>query len=374
MDITAIDKNFAAIPVTEDGFRFCPVQNSPLQLEGLPWFEANNKKFYRLPPDLSKNDVNEGALYLANNTSGVCVRFRTDSPEILLRAKAVNPCFFNHMPQTGVNGFDSFYRKPGHEYLYNKTVIPNLQGSYETAQRTTPAAEDGIISGMIGENSSGEMWEWIINFPLYGGVESVEIGFKADAKVMPPRPHRIADPVLFYGSSITQGGCASRPGNNYTAMLSRELDVEQINLGFSGSALGEPAVAETIARLKLSAFVMDYDHNAPSPEHLEQTHEKFFNIIRSIQPELPVIFISKPNFHYVHHHVTAVDARRRTIIQRTYLNALDKGDKNVFFIDGEKLFDSEHRDFCTVDGCHPNDLGFYRMFRTILPVLQQILK
>ena len=373
MDIANIDKNFAALPVDENGFRFCDVKNHPLQLEGLPWFEENGKTFYRLPKTMTVQEINEGALYLANHTSGVCVRFRTDSDVIMLKAKAAYSSIFNHMPQTGCNGFDSFCRKQGGKYIYNKTVIPCLLKTFEQPEAPTQAENNIVISGIAGENSSGEILEWIINFPLYGGVESVEIGFKADAKVLPPLPHKIKAPVLFYGSSITQGGCASRPGNMYPSILCRELDAEQINLGFSGCGRAEEAVAKAIAGLKLSAFVMDYDHNAPDPEYLEKTHEKFFSIIREIQPALPVIFISKPDFHYIHHTLTAIDARRRSIIRRTYMNAVQKGDRNVYFIDGETLFGNEHSDLCTVDGCHPNDLGFFRMSRHILPTLQEIM-
>ncbi len=360
MDIAKIDKNFLAQAVEENGFLFCDVKNPPFVIEGLPWYEKNDKAYCRLPKTFTENEVNAGALGLSWHTAGVCVRFRSDSPEIMLRAKLSNSCDMNHMPRTGSMGFDLFFREPGGKLRFNHAVQPS-PGQVE-------------ISALAACNPDGKFCEWVVNFPLYGGVDQVEIGLKPGFRLAPPKKHKVPHPVLFYGSSITQGGCASRPGNAYTSMLCRAVDAEQINLGFSGSGKGETAMAEAIASLKLSAFVMDYDHNAPSPEHLEETHEKFFRIIRKAQPDLPVIILTKCDFPYFNQESIAINTRRREIIRRTWENAVASGDKKVFFIDGKTLFAGADRDLCTVDGCHPNDLGFYRMYRKVLPLLRQVLK
>ena len=144
--------------------------------------------------------------------------------------------------------------------------------------------------------------------------------------------------------------------------------MDLVNLGFSGSAKGEPLMAETIAKMEMSAFVLDYDHNAPNPEHLQATHENFFKVIRAAQPELPIIMITKP---------APVPLRstpvRKEIIRTTYQNAVAAGDRNVWFIDGEALLGTEDRDACTVDGTHPNDIGNLRMADGIEPILRQAL-
>lgn len=360
MDITRIDKNFAAAAVDENGFIFCDVKKHPFSLEGLPWFEANGQAYYRIPKKLTESDTNAGVMDLSHHTTGVCVRFRSDSKEIMIRAKLFKSADMNHMPRAGSAGFDCFCRQPGRKLLYNRTVQP-CSGQVD-------------ITALAGVNPDGKFCEWVINFPLYGGVESVEIGLKSNCRLAPPKPHKIPSPVLFYGSSITQGGCASRPGNVYTSMLCRAVDAEQINLGFSGSAKGEKAMAEAIASLNLSAFVYDYDHNAPDAAHLQATHEPFFRIIREAQPDLPVIMISKCDFSYLDQETIDTHSRRREIIRQTYENAVKRGDKNVYFIDGETLFKGDLFDCCTVDGCHPNDLGFYRMYKTVLPVLKKALK
>ena len=361
MDISRIDWNFSVNRADENGFLFRDVKLPPFSLEGLPWFEENHQAYYRLPLRYTEKEINSHALTLCHHTSGVCLRFRSDSPELKIRAKLAYSCDMSHMPRAGSAGFDCYRKLPGGKLLHIFTILPS------------PGQVD--LLAQIGSNPEGKLCEWVVNFPLYGGVEQVEIGFREGSRLLPPRPHKVEAPVLFYGSSITQGGCASRPGNTYSAMLCRKVDAEQINLGFAGSGRGEIAVATAIASLKLSAFVMDYDHNAPDPEYLEKTHEPFFRTVREACPDLPVIFMSMCDFRSrMLHNPSGGYIRRRQIIRNTYEHALASGDSLVYFIDGEKLFGNEMHDACMVDGCHPNDLGFYRMYKHVLPVLKKALK
>lgn len=351
--IEDIDKNFTVAKVGNREVKYFDALKPPFALEGFAWF-GKDKKLYRLPSELTKDQVNSGALFLSNHTSGGAIRFRTDSPYIVLKATLVHSSDMNHMTRTGSAGFDIYRGTPGNMSHAGTAQVGRDQKTLELVIAGTP---------------DKTMQDWLLNMPLYGGVSTLEIGIAPDTQVEAPTPHKTKAPVLFYGSSITQGGCASRPGNAYTSMLCRAVDAEQINLGFSGSGRGEPAVAKAIADLKLSAFVMDYDHNAPSVKHLEETHEQFFKIIRQQQPELPIIIMTKCD-----NWGSAADAQRRDVIRKTYENALSAGDRNVYFIDGATLFGTENRDACTVDRCHPNDLGFYRMYQTCLPVLKKALK
>lgn len=355
MDISKIDKNFSTTRIDDIDVEYFNIKEQPFAIEGLAWMRENNNDFYRLPRTLTEKDVNPGALHLANHTTGAAVRFRTDSPIIALRAKLAYSYDMNHMPRTGSAGIDSYCYADGEKITYNKTFHPD------------PGMEN-VADVQLGIADGSKVRNWLCNLPLYGGVANVEIGIKKGCVLEAPLPHKVELPVLFYGSSITQGGCASRPGNAYTSMLCRAVDAEQINLGFSGSGKGEEAMAKAIAQLKLSCFVLDYDHNAPTPEYLAETHEKFFRIVRDAQPELPIIMLSRCNFYG-----TETDLRRREIIRNTWQNAVDRGDKKVWFIDGEKLFEGDLRDSCTVDGCHPNDLGFFRMYTVTLPVLKEAL-
>lgn len=350
-DISEIDRNFRS--PTLDGVEIRPLDvmaYPAFQVEGFAWHDI---PYYRLPASFTEKEINSGALELAHHTAGGVVRFRTDSPVVGLRAELAYSSDMNHMPRCGSAGFDLFRRDPDGELRFIRAVQPNR--------------DQVFIESMMTGGAPAGMTEYWLNLPLYGGVRRLEICLAPEARVQKPQPHRVPFPILFYGSSITQGGCASRPGNAYSSLLCRKLDAEQINLGFSGSGRGEIALAREIGNLKLSCFVFDYDHNAPDAEHLEATHEPFFKAVRERNPELPVLFLSKCDFK------PGDDERRRRIIRATCDHAVFANDRHVAFIDGETLFGNVDRDACTVDGCHPNDLGFYRMYRTVLPVIEQLL-
>ncbi len=142
-----------------------------------------------------------------------------------------------------------------------------------------------------------------------------------------------------------------------------------VHFAFSGNAKGEPRLAEYFATLPMSAFVLDYDHNAPSVEHLKETHQQFYKIIREKNPELPIILVSKPDTS-----IAGTDHQRRTVIMETFLNARKAGDDNIYFIDGYSFFPSDIRKDCTVDGCHPNDMGMHYMAKSIGGMLKEIFK
>lgn len=363
MKIEEIDPNFKAVKIGDKPVVYWNVLNGPFAVEGLPFrgVEGREWPLVRLPASLSKDEVNEGCLWGGqNNTPGATIRFRTDSTFISIKSKLSCPGDMNHMPRAGSAGFDLYMGPFGHS-MHCGTAQPNRDEiDLERLLYTREPTDTG-------------MKEWTINLPLYGGVAAISVGLDPNATVEAPAPHAHGK-ILFYGSSITQGGCASRPGNMYPSMLCRAIDAEQVNLGFSGCAKGELAMARTIADLDLDAFVYDYDHNAPDLEHLQKTHEPFFRLIRERRPDLPIVILSLCNFW--RHHGPELAKRtelRREAIYATYRNAIDAGDKHVYFVDGETLFGNRDRDACTVDGCHPNDLGFYRMYETVLPVLRKAL-
>ena len=274
---------------------------------------------------------------------------------IALHIKAPGGASSSHMAKTGKSGFDLYRRLDGQEReIYVTTFI-------------TPVGPEEITLSY--DRLDGQMADYTINMPLYDQVYDFYIGIKKDAALLPPeRPYRFENPVVYYGSSITQGGCACRPGNAYQAIITRDLNIDHINLGFSGSAKGEPEIAEHIASLEMQAFVCDYDHNAPSLEHLQNTLPNFYRTIRRKHPDLPIIFITKPDILLKPETCTP----RRDFIRSVYEDAKAKGE-NVYFIPGEELFAGDHWDDCTVDGCHPNDLGFFRMAKRIGAELQKAL-
>ncbi|MBO5653197.1 MAG: hypothetical protein J6S44_03180, partial [Clostridia bacterium] len=155
----------------------------------------------------------------------------------------------------------------------------------------------------------------------------------------------------------------------YQSMISRRFDLDFINLGFSGSARGEDIMVDYLTTFEPSVFVCDYDHNAPTVEHLENTHYRLYSRYRAVRPNTPIIFVTKPDFD----NNPEENSRRRAVVRATYDRALAEGDKNVRFIDGETLFGDSDRSACTVDGCHPNDIGFWRMAQVIGDAVGEVL-
>ena len=308
--------------------------------------------FYRMDPTCLA-EISNGVRMMAYETSGMRLRFRTDSSSLVVRAVLSASRVFSHMPGSGACGFDLYLGR-------------------DSGIRFVPTSDLELADGFVRQNYTLLEPGWkdvTLCFPLCSGIKELSVGLDVDAGIEPAPPYRFTAPIVFYGSSITHGCCASRPGNSYPMILSRMLNADVVNLGFSGSALGEEAMARYIASLDMSVFVMDYDYNAPSAEYLRETHKAFFSIIRSVNPCLPIVMMSRPNYNTL----SGDDAARRAVVMATYLSALEAGDRFAFFIDGEKLFGAVMPDCCTVDGIHPNDLGFLRMAEAALPTLSKIL-
>ncbi len=178
-------------------------------------------------------------------------------------------------------------------------------------------------------------------------------------------------PIVIYGSSIVHGTAATRPGLVYPSILSRELNADVRNLGFSGNAKGEEVLARWMAEQPMSVFISDYDHNAPDPEHLAATHYPLYRIIREKNPDVPYIMITRPNY-WTNTTGEKDVLRRRDVIMRSYLKAREEGDENVYFIDGSSFFSTKECYDLSVDGTHPNDAGFLRMAEVIAALIRHI--
>jgi len=352
MDIERVDPNFRLAQIGQRELAFLDATRVPQGLSGFPFF--GDEGVYCRLPQKRLAEMNAGVQGLAWHTAGGMVRFCTDSPVVAVRVELRSAGDMSHMPRSGSSGID-LYAGSGRSRQFVRTAMPGSgQATYEAVLL----------------EAAPEPREITLNLPLYNGVNRLEIGLQPGAALTAAPAFTVPKPVLFYGSSITQGGCASRPGNAYTHIVARRLDAALINYGFSGSARGEPAMADLIAGIDMSVFVLDYDHNAPTVEHLAQTHRPFYEAIRKRRPELPIVLVSRPDFD-----PRAVESRaRREIIRSTFNDAVARGDRQVFMVDGEFLFGQSDRDACTVDGCHPNDLGFLRMADAITPAVQTALQ
>ena len=343
-NIAKIDKNFKIeTTINKPDIKFYNVLEKPFKVYGV-FYEGG--KFRRMPESVAKT-VSKGVYDLHIHTAGGRVRFKTNSSYVAINAVMPNIGRMPHFAISGSAGFDLYVK--GEKEVFKKSYIPAFNFT------------DGFES--VIELGNDEMREITINFPTYSGVSELYIGLSDKAEVLEHSPYKYEKPIVFYGSSITQGGCCSRPGNTYQGFISRRFDTNYINLGFSGSARGEDEIAEYIKDLDMSVFVYDYDHNAPTREHLVATHEKMYNTIRKANPDLPVIFMTRPQYY---NYMTTLP-----VIKETYEKAKANGDK-VYYLDGSQLMALAGNEG-TVDGCHPNDLGFYSMAKAVGDVLEGIL-
>lgn len=327
------------------------VTQTPFVITGFPWMKTNGN-WNRVPESIMERLLGKLA-WVAPQPSGGMIRFRTDSSRIRLHVQFERAEKSATVTPAALSGF-CLYEGVGKSRSFHALLAPD-----------EPLLEY-VVEKVVGGQ---EEREWTLYTPLQNPLRSVEIGLESEARLSAPTPFTIARPILFYGSSITCGFCASRPSLTYPARICRALDAPLVNFGFGGNARGDTIIAETIALLDLSCLVLDYDHNTPSVEHLQSTHRAFFEIIRQVHPRLPIVIVTAPSYHAAPEYYE----RRRRVIWETFQFAQNRGDDRVWFVDGQTFFPFDGWQECTVDKLHPNDLGFDRMARALLPVVREAL-
>ncbi|MBO4547761.1 MAG: hypothetical protein J5758_00945 [Abditibacteriota bacterium] len=334
----------------EQDIRWFDAAGEPFRVYGLYLPDREHPFYYRVPGEVA-GAVSPVFAMLSRHTAGGRVRFATDSPYVAVHVAESDGIPRTNLTLTFSNGLDLY---TGKKQSYAGTYMPP-QVSYD--------GFDGIL--YIGSGFRTVT----LNMPRYAGVKELLIGLKEGSRLERAEDYAVEKPLVFYGSSITQGECASRPGNTYEDIISRELDVNYINLGFSGNALGEQRVCDYIAGLDMSCFIMDYDHNAPTAEHLEKTHYNMYRTVRRARRDLPVILVSRPN------PVLTEDNRRRLeIVRATYERAKREGDKHVYLVPGNEFMRGYSADAWTVDDTHPNDFGMVLMAKRLQSVLKPLLR
>ena len=355
MNISEIDSNFK-IPddVQREDLVWHDVRTAPVLIYGLCDPTDPSAPFHRFLFEVGER-VGGRVEDLNLRPAGGRVRFTTDSPFVALLCEThykigVMP----HMTLSGSHGFDLYEHRENGETVFVKPFMP-------------PTAKLGEkdFAGIV-ELTDEKERSFTLNFPPYGTVKNLWIGLKKGASLFDGIPYRNKLPAVFYGSSITEGACASRPGLTYQAILSKYLNLDFVNLGFAGAAKGEPELVEYMAGLEMSCFVSDYDHNAPSLEHLQATLPPLYSAVREKNPTLPFVFMTAPGTHGWNRKI------RRDYIESVWRDAVKAGDKNVYFVDGYTIFAGDLEDECTVEWCHPNDLGMRKMALALMPVFKKI--
>lgn len=336
-----------------DSFKWVDIKE--LNVQGRGW--ATEADFFRRLPARAEGKITPAVWRLSQHTSGMYVRFKTDASALKVKWSLTGENLaMPHFAATGVSGVD----------LYVKTEAGNWHWLAVGQPTEFPENESSFFSG-VGASER----EYMLYLPLYNGIASLYIGVPEGAHLTPAmvQEHK---PIVFYGTSITQGGCASRAGMSATAILGRNLGREMINLGFSGSGKMEPEMAHLLAELDPELFFIDCLPNLTAEEVADRV-EPFIRILREKRPSTPIILaegITYDDAFFVESR-NQRNLESRKALRTAYENLLNEGHRQLYYQIGEGQlgFDGEG----TVDGTHPTDLGFWRQAQVYQPLIERVV-
>ncbi len=320
---------------------------SLLLLEGKGW--ENTESYYDRLPAFAKDKVRAPVWSLSHDSTGMCLRFLTDAQSIKVRWTVRSESLaMPHMPATGVSGIDLYTRTGRGPWTFAKNGRPTSKLN-EVSFRVTPGAE------------------CLLYLPLYNGVKSLAIGVPKDKTLSRPgeSSRRPKKPVVFYGTSITQGGCASRPGLAFTAIVRRQLDVPIINLGFSGNGKMEPEMADLLAELDPAVYVLDCLWNM-QPAEVSERLGPFVRKLRAVRPGTPILLVEDCSVS------NTTPTEKGTILRRIHEDLKAEGMRDLYFLSNRNMLGTDGDG--TVDGCHPNDLGMMRQAAVLSKSLAPLLR
>ena len=353
--IDKLDRNFA--PVRPEGeLVWHDIRGLGLQGQGWPDVEH---PYDRLPAR-ARAAVRPAVWELSRHSAGLGVEFVTDADRIAARWTLRFDCLaLDHMPASAVSGLDLYVRQ---------------RGSWRWAGLGRVLQKEDNLWTLVSGMARGQR-TWRLYLPLYNGVESARIGVPPGATLVPapPRRGRAAKPICFYGTSITQGGCASRAGMSYPAILGRRLDRPTINLGFSGNGQAEPEMASLLAELDPLAYVLDFVPNVPSGQLLKQRTGPLVQALRKARPHTPIVLVE----HIGYQQPRLVRdkyldwTRRNAVLRKAYASLTSAGVAALHYVRQSAVMGEDGE--ATVDGIHPTDVGFLRIADALEPVLRPLV-
>ena len=340
-------------PATEENLIFHNVEEWGVEGKGWPGVE----RYYDRLPAKAKGLVPDPVWDLGHHSAGMLTRFETDATEIWVNYQLWSDRLaLPHMPATGVSGLDLYAWDDQGRWRWLSVTRP-----------TEKRVKGELVTGLLPKQRTHMLY-----LPLYNGVEFLEIGVKKEASFV-PIPPRTDRPVVFYGTSITHGACASRPGMPYPAILGRRLDCPVINLGFSGSGRMEPEVGTLLAELDPVIYVIDCLPNMTADTVAERA-EALVLQLRTARHKTPIVMVEDrtyANAAFVPEKQVRTRGSR-VELRKAYQRLLDAGINDLFYLEGEGLLGDDRED--TVDSSHPSDLGFMRMSEAFEPVLRTALR
>ena len=353
-DLEKMDPAVRSQTVSDKDLEWYDSKSGRFAVSGFYWFDRDHR-FARLPADGTEK-IPEFVRQLSLCTSGGQLRFRSDSRRIVLRVRKMD-FTKSATAETKQKDFDLYIGPRGKEEFWAAVSsggkMEYTAGIFKTERR--------------------EMREFLLNFPLYSGIEELWIGLEKDAEILSPSAPRSSRPVVIYGTSITQGGFASRPGLMFTNILSRRLQRPFLNFGFSGNGKNEPEVAELLTQVKDPAmFIIDSQGNSVSPELIRRNVPAFIRVVRNAYPKIPIVILSMIKTGPKYRAESSTHAWKK-VFHRIYEQTKASGDRNIYFIDGSKFWPRNCWSDCTDDSVHPNDLGFHLIANALERPLKRLL-
>ena len=358
-----MDFEFNSQKIAEKGVKVYNARKAPFSIYGL-YHPEEEGIFKRMPTDVAEATSRRvGLLY--TNTSGARLRFATDSSFLAIGA-IYPPMEFASPRSAALSGAGAFAFD-----LYADGKHVQVMSPTDTAQRGSVVSfdlEDGRYEACCAFPEK-KLRYITLCFPSFVNISELYIGLEADAQLAEGEPYVNELPVVFYGSSITQGACACRSGNIYQNILSRKFNFDYLNLGFAGACKAEEAMIDYLCSLDMSVLVFDYDHNTPNVEYLRKTHLPALRKLRAAHPNVPIVLMSKPN----QHNGKEAAIERKKVIEDSYNALKTEYEAPVYFVDGQKIFESCDSEMMTVDNTHPTDLGFYCMAKALEGIFEEIV-
>ena len=327
-------------------------------VEGQGWKDGLAEPYDRFQAE-AEGKIPDAVWGLSRHSAGMNVRFMTDSPSIAVRWSLRNDNLaMPHMPASGVSGIDLYVKHNG-EWGWLGIGVPDKKEGNEAVLAS------GLPEGMH---------EYRLYLPLYNGTEKLEVGVKAGSTIT-VNPGYDADhdkPMLFWGSSILHGACASRPGMAYPSIIGRRMERPVINLGFSGNGRMDTSIVERIATLDVSVYVIDCCPNMDPPLITERT-EPLVKALRAARPNTPIVLVENVPYEKGWFLPASKDAyvKKNEALRAAYERLKASGVKNLHYIRCDNFWGDDHD--ATVDGVHPNDIGFLRMANAIERELRRIV-
>jgi lysophospholipase L1-like esterase len=318
---------------------------------------------YKRIPTSGEKSVGQSVWQLSKNSAGISVRFNSNSSKIKIRWTLNSNVYISFMTPIASKGFDL--------YAYTNQKWQFVGVAHPQGQKQNEAT---IIIGMESKNR-----EYLLNLPLYDGVSSIEIGIDEGTSISKPT-QKIIDtsyPIVFYGTSITQGASASRPGLTYPALLERHFNKEVINLGFSGNGRFDKEIGVYIMTANPSIIILDCTPNSPA-ETIRKNLPELIDFIRSVNDTTPIFLVES----IIRDFAFFIKGGKTTYGTMDFINEQNKAlkqvyevksktEKNIYYVNSENLIGKDHE--ATIDGTHFNDLGHFRAYELFRQEIEKII-